>query len=124
MQVRHGWKIATLLMQLRVLRFGFLQDGNIRISIFPKRKGILVSGKRPTARKISVRSLRTSSLKRIRPSHAQMRQRSRPAVPDDAAVVDDLLKLGGGLFALSGSQVSLSARVHVVEAGNTVEEWN
>ena len=26
-QVRHSWKIATLLLQLRVLRFGFSQDG-------------------------------------------------------------------------------------------------
>jgi hypothetical protein len=35
-------------------------------------------------------------------SHSQMRQRSRPAVPDDAAVVENLLKFGGGSGALSG----------------------
>jgi hypothetical protein len=34
-----------------------------------------------------------------------MRQGSRPAVPDDAAMVEDFLKLGGGGSALSGCQV-------------------
>jgi hypothetical protein len=29
-----------------------------------------------------------------------MRQRSRPAVPDDAAVIENLLELGGGSTAL------------------------
>ena len=47
----------------------------------------------------------------------QMRQRSRPAVPDDAAVVENLLKLGGGGGALSTCQVCLSAYVHMIEAG-------
>src|SRR5580698_11086557 len=46
-----------------------------------------------------------------------MRQRSGPAIPDDAAVVDDLLKLGSGGAALSGCQVCLSACINVVEAG-------
>src|SRR5208282_1862956 len=39
----------------------------------------------------------------------KMRQRSRPAVPDDAAVVDDPLELGRGGTALSGCQVCLPA---------------
>ena len=51
-----------------------------------------------------------------------MRQGSRPAVPDDAAVVENLLKLGGGGGALSTCQVCLSAYVHVIEAGNIVAE--
>ncbi len=52
-----------------------------------------------------------------------MRQRSRPAVPDDPAVVENLLKLGGSA-ALSGSQVCLSAYVHVIEAGNIGDKRN
>src|SRR5271163_515008 len=47
-----------------------------------------------------------------------MRQRSRPAVPDDAAVVDDLLKLGGSFFALTASEIGLAAYVCRVEAGD------
>ena len=31
-------------LQLRVLRFGFLQDGNIGIGVFPERKEIIVGG--------------------------------------------------------------------------------
>src|ERR1700676_814827 len=31
-----GWKIATLLLQLRVLRLGFLQDGNVGVGVFPE----------------------------------------------------------------------------------------
>ncbi len=34
-----------------------------------------------------------------------MRQRSRPAVPDDAAVVENLLKLGGGSADLPKTQL-------------------
>jgi len=41
-QVRHGWKIARLLLQLCVLRFGFFQDGDFGIGVFPERKEILV----------------------------------------------------------------------------------
>jgi hypothetical protein len=53
-----------------------------------------------------------------------MRQRSRPAVPDDAAVVENFLKLGSGSVALSGCQICLSTYIHMVEAGNIVDEAN
>ncbi|MGA7078616.1 MAG: hypothetical protein WBQ43_01800 [Terriglobales bacterium] len=39
-QVRHGWKIATLLLQLRVLRFRFSQDGDVWVGVFPEREEI------------------------------------------------------------------------------------
>jgi hypothetical protein len=41
-QVRHGWKNATLLLQLRVLGLGFLQDGDVGVGIFPEREEIFV----------------------------------------------------------------------------------
>ena len=53
-----------------------------------------------------------------------MRQRSGPAVPDDAAVVENLLKLGGGFFALPGCQVCLAAHIDVIEAGKIGDERN
>jgi hypothetical protein len=53
-----------------------------------------------------------------------MRQRSRPAVPHNATVVENILKLGGGSVALSGCQVCLSAYIHIVEAGNIDDERN
>ena len=31
-----GWKIATLLLQLRVLGLGLLQDGDVGVGVFPE----------------------------------------------------------------------------------------
>src|SRR5579864_973074 len=101
------------LLQLRVLRFGFFQDGNVGVGVFPQRKKIFVGGERPDAGGIRIRSLRGFRLQSVRTSYSEMRQRSRPAVPHDAAVVEDFLKLGGGSTALSRCQVRLSAYVHV-----------
>src|SRR5208282_4326694 len=53
-----------------------------------------------------------------------MCQRSRPAVPDDPAVVEDLLKLGSGSTALSGCQVCLPAFIGWIEAGNIDDKLN
>ena len=94
------------------------QDGDVGVSVFPEREEIFVGGERPHAGGIGIRSLRGSRLQCIGTSHAQMRQRSRPAVPDDPAVVENLLKLGGSGTALSGCQVRLSAYIHMVEAGD------
>jgi hypothetical protein len=47
-----------------------------------------------------------------------------PAVPDDPAMVDDLLKLGGGFFALPSRKICLAANVHLIEAGNIDDERN
>ena len=44
-----------------------------------------------------------------------MRQRSRPAIPDDPAVVENLLKLIGRRASLACSAASLPANVNVVE---------
>src|SRR5216683_438574 len=44
-----------------------------------------------------------------------MRQRSRPAVPDDAAVIENLLKLGSCGPALSRCQIRLAPKVRWIE---------
>ena len=73
-----------------------LSDGDVGVGVFPEGEEILVGGERPDAGGIGIRTLclRGSRLQGIGTSHAEMRQRSRPAVPYDAAVVEDLLKLG------------------------------
>ena len=53
-----------------------------------------------------------------------MRQRSRPAVPDDAAVIENFLEFGGGRIALSRGQIGLAANVGRIEAGNIADERN
>jgi len=69
------------LLQPRILRFGFLQDGNVGIGVFPQCEKIFVRGERPHAGGIGIRFLRGSRLQSVRTSHSRMRQRSRPAVP-------------------------------------------
>jgi len=93
-------------LQLRVLRFGLLQDWDVGVGVFPEREEIFVGGESTDAGGIGVRSLRCSRLQGVGTSHTQMRQGSRPAVPDDAAVIENLLKLGGGFLALPGCRVS------------------
>jgi hypothetical protein len=36
-------------LQLSVFRFGFLQDGNVRVGVFPQREEIFVGGQRSGA---------------------------------------------------------------------------
>ena len=38
-----------LLLQLRPLRFGFLQDGDVGVGVFPEGEEIFVDGERPEA---------------------------------------------------------------------------
>ena len=61
------------LLKLRVLRFGFFQDGDVRVGVFPEGKKIFVSRERPTAGGISIRTMRASRLQRIGASHSQVR---------------------------------------------------
>ena len=105
-------------LQLRVLGFGGFVDGDVGVGVFPEGEEILVGGERTDVGSIGIRSLRGSRLQGIGASHAQMRQRSRPAVPHDAAVVENLLKLGGGRLALSRRQIRLAANIGWIEAGN------
>ena len=49
-------------MQLRVLGFGFLQDGDVGVGVFPEREEIFGGGERPDAGGIRIRSLRSSRL--------------------------------------------------------------
>src|ERR1700732_1754461 len=82
------------LFQLRVLRFRFLQDGDVGVGAFPEGEKIFVGGECTDSGGIGTRALRSSRLQSIRPSRAQTRHRSRPAIPDDAFVVENLPELG------------------------------
>ena len=63
------------LLQLRVLRLGFFQDGDVGVGVFPEGEEIFVGGERPDAGGIGIRSLRGSQLQGVGASHSQMRQR-------------------------------------------------
>src|SRR5450755_2113553 len=51
-----------------------------------------------------------------------MGQCTGPAIPNDAAVVEDALKLGVGLASLPGCEIGLSALIGRVEAGHAEDE--
>jgi hypothetical protein len=77
---------VSWLLQLRVLGFGLLKDGDGGIGVFPQGEEVIVSGKSKDGGGIGIRASRSSRLQRIRTRHAQTRQGSGPAVPHDAAV--------------------------------------
>jgi len=97
-------------LQLRVLHLGFFQDGDVGVGFFPECEEIFVGGESPDAGGIGIRSLRGSRLQSVGTRHSQMRQRSRPTVPDNAAVIEDFLELGGGGTATACHQICLAAQ--------------
>src|ERR1035437_2293236 len=117
-------KSGRVSLQLGVLRLGLLQNGDVGVGVFPEGEKILVCCQSTNAGSVGISTLRGSRLQGVGTRHSQTRQRSRPAVPDDAAVVDDLLKLGGGSTALSGCQICHSAHIRRIEAGNVDDETN
>jgi hypothetical protein len=78
------------LLQLRVFRFCFLQDGNIRIGVFPRGEEILVGGFRR----------RGVSLQGISAPQAQMRKRVFVGGGVSAAMVENLLIFGRRLSTI------------------------
>jgi hypothetical protein len=98
------------LKQLRILSLGLPQDRDVWVGVFPQREEVFVCGECPDAGGIGIRALRGFQLQGFGTSQSEMRYRSCPAIPYNAAVVDNLLKLGGG-SALSVCQVCLTAYV-------------
>ena len=84
------------LLQLRVLRLGFLQDGDIGVGVFPEGEEILV------------RSLRFGGAAghRISTTELQMGQSAQREVEHDPAVVDDPLELRGRRAAVMCHELS------------------
>src|ERR1019366_1233647 len=93
------------LLQLRVLRLGLPQDGDVGVGVFPEGEEVFVGGERSDASGIGVRPLRGSRLQSVGLSHSQTRQRPRPTVPDDPGMIKNLLKLCSGSTGLSSCQI-------------------
>src|SRR5450631_95030 len=125
-RMRNRWlrNHGDSLLQLRVFCLGFLQDGDVGVGVFPESEEVFVGSERPDAGGIGIRSLRGSRLQGVGTSHPEMCQRSGPAVPHNAAVVEKFLKLGSGSVTLSGCQVCLAVQICGIETGNIVDEPN
>jgi hypothetical protein len=62
------------LLQLCVLSFGLLEDGDVGVGVFPEREEAFVSGERPNAGGVGIRALRGSRLQSVGAPHTQMFQ--------------------------------------------------
>src|SRR5258708_9643420 len=76
---------TTPLLQLRVLRFSFLRDGDVGVGFFPDVEEILISAS----------SSNRVAGQYVCPAKLQMRQCAQRQVEYDAAVVDNFLEFTG-----------------------------
>src|SRR5215472_1332881 len=106
---------SVTLVQLSVLGFRLLQDGDVRVGVLPEGEEIVVSRLRAGPRGSGIGSLRGCRLQRVCPSHAQVSQGTGPAIPDYAAVIDNFLEFGGGLLAPPGGEISITADIGGIE---------
>src|SRR6266849_5149784 len=89
------------LLQLRVLRFGLLEDGDVGISVLPQGEKIVISDEGPAAGSIGGDTLVCPRLQGVRAPQSEMCQRAGRTVPDDSAVLEYFLELTGGSASLA-----------------------
>src|SRR5438552_78598 len=89
-------------LQLRVLRLGLLQDGDVGIGVFP------------LAEKILVRALRFGGVAchRVGTSESDMRECPQREIQDDTTMIEEFLELGSGCRAVVCHEMGLAAQVH------------
>jgi len=92
--------------------------------VFSSGEEIFVRRERADAVGVGIRPLQLRRLQGIGASHSQMSRCSRPALPYDAAVVENLLKLDDGGAALTRCEIRPAAYTHLVEAGHIGNERN
>jgi len=80
------------LLELSVLRLGFLQDGNVGIGVFPEGEEVLILGT----------SLGSVAGENVGAGEAEMGERTEREVDHDAAVVQKPLKFCGCGTAVVG----------------------
>ena len=118
----------TLLKQ-RLLEFGEFgfggeEEGDFGVGVFPKGEEIFVGGEGADASGVGIGAGGIFGLERVGASDTEVSERAGPAIPDDAGVVDDALKIGGGGGAIAGGEVRVGVGVGGVEAGDINDERN
>ena len=93
--------LSRVWLQLRVLGFGLLVDGDVGIGVFPEGEEILI--RLACGGLVAHHHLRAAEL--------QVRQRPQHEVPDDPGMVEHLLELSSRLLSLAGLQIRLAAHV-------------
>src|SRR2546428_13218223 len=98
-------------LQLRVLRVGLLQDGDVGVGVFPEGEEIWVC------------SAGFGGLARhgVGSAELEMRQRTDEFVEDNPPMIEDFLELGCCLAALMRSKMGFSAHINGVQIGPIVK---
>src|SRR5437588_12145817 len=96
------------LLQLRVLRLGFFQDGDVGVGVFPKGEEVLVG-------RFCLRSVASHG---VCTSKTEMGECSQREVDNDASVIEKLLELGGCGSTVMGCQICLAANVSRIQSPN------
>ena len=105
----HDSREPSRLSQLSEFHLRLFQNRDIGVGIFPECKEVLIGGA----------CFGRILLDSIGAGEVEMGQSTRCAVLHQAAVVEDLLELGGGRSALAVGQVSLATNVNRIKAGIT-----
>ena len=92
----------VVLLQLRILGFGLLEDGDVGIGVLPKGKKILIR----LARRGAVAG------EGVGASQTKVGQRCQRIIDNDASVIDEFLKLDGSEGTLTGVQLRNSSNVN------------
>jgi hypothetical protein len=89
------------LLQSGVLGFGLFQDGDVGVGVFPQGEEVVVCGFR----------LGGIACHRVSTTELEVSQYPQWAVRDEAAMVEEFLKLLGGFIALVQKQIRWAAHI-------------
>jgi hypothetical protein len=98
------------LLQLRVLSFSLLQDGDVGVGVFPEREEILV--RRLGLGRVALHNIGSADL--------EMGEYSDGLVDYNSAMVEDFLELGGGFAALMRGQIGFASNKNGIQGSPTV----
>ena len=97
--------MAEQLLQLGILGFGLLQDGDVGVGVFPECQEVFVGIFRSAP----------VSRQRVRPAQLQVRQRPDRIAKDDPAVIENFLEFGDGIDVAGRGQTGLTVSVYRIE---------
>ena len=93
------------LLQLRVLRVGFLQDGDVGIGVFPEGEEILIRGA----------GLGGVALQGIGAGKLEMSQSADWIILDNSAMGENFLEFNGGFASLMRGQIRFATQIRGIE---------
>src|SRR5271167_3056187 len=94
-----GWGVTYSRLQLRVLGFGFFQDGDVGVGVFPEGEEVLICGA----------GFDGIARHCVGAGKGEMCQYSNGFIEHSSAMVEDFLELVGGFVALMRRQMGFAA---------------